>query len=161
MSSSQWRGAMRAAPRLRNAELPGSSRSRQLKFERVITPAVWPLHAVSPAQELQRLAGEIVMPHYLFHLSDEENTYFDDTGKQLEDSRAAHAHALRIIEKVRRFIPDADKSTWRIRITLPTGQSVMTVISRAVGDGPQKPFGKRSGPCLAPSMDEEPKGQPA
>jgi hypothetical protein len=61
------------------------------------------------------------MPHYLFHLSDEENTYFDDTGKQLEDSRAAHAHALRIIEKVRRFIPDADKSTWRIRITLLTG----------------------------------------
>ena len=52
------------------------------------------------------------MPHYLFHLSDEENTYFDDTGKQLEDSRAVHAHALRIIEKVRHFIPDADKSTW-------------------------------------------------
>jgi hypothetical protein len=80
----------------------------------------------------------------------EEDTYFDNTGKQLEDSRAANAHALRIIEKVRRFVPDADKSTWRIRITLPTGQSVMTVISRAVGDAPQKPFGKRSGPCLAP-----------
>ena len=101
------------------------------------------------------------MPHYLFHLSDEEDTYFDDTGKQLEDSRAAHAHALRIIEKVRRFIPDADKSTWRIRITLTTGQSVMKVISRAVGDAPQKPFGKRSGLCAVPSLDEEPKGQPA
>jgi hypothetical protein len=116
---------------------------------------------VSPAQELQKLAGEIVMPHYLFHLSDEEDTYFDDTGKQLEDSRAAHAHALRIIEKVRRFIPDADKSTWRIRITLSTGQSVMTVISRAVGDAPPKPFGKRSGLCAVASLDEEPKGQPA
>jgi hypothetical protein len=116
---------------------------------------------MSPAQELQRLAGEIVMPHYLFHLSDEEDTYLDDTGKQLEDSRAAHAHALRIIEKVRRFIPDADKSTWRIRITLSTGQSVMTLISRRVGDAPQKPFGKRSGPCPAPSIDEGPKGQPA
>ena len=94
------------------------------------------------------------MPHYLFHLSDEEDTYFDDTGKQLEDSRAAQVHALRIIEKVRRFVPDADKSTWRIMITLPTGQSVMTVISRAVGDAPSKPFGKRSGLCPAPSMDE-------
>ena len=63
------------------------------------------------------------MPRYLFHLSDGEGTLFlDDTGKELEDSLAAHAHALRIMEKVRRFLPDADKSTWKIRITLATGQ---------------------------------------
>jgi hypothetical protein len=100
------------------------------------------------------------MPHYLFHLSDEENTYFDDTGKQLEDSRAAHAHAVRIIEKVRRLIPDTD-STLKIRVTLPTGQSVMTVISPGAGDAPQKPFGEGSMPCLAPSIKQEPKGQPS
>ena len=29
----------------------------------------------------------------------------------------------------------------------------MTVVSRAVREAPQKPFGKRSGPCLAPSID--------
>jgi hypothetical protein len=83
------------------------------------------------------------MPRYLFHLSDGEDTFIDDTGKDLEDSLAAHAHALRIIEKVRRFIPDADKSTWKIRITFATGQSVLTVISRAIEELPQRPFGKR------------------
>jgi hypothetical protein len=85
------------------------------------------------------------MPRYLFHLSDGEDTFIDDTGKELEDSPAAHAHALRIIEKVRRFIPDAEKSTWKIRIMLATGQSVMTVVSRAVEGLPQRPFGKRVG----------------
>jgi hypothetical protein len=84
------------------------------------------------------------MPRYLFHLSEGEDTFIDDTGKQLEDSRAAHVHALRIIDKVRRLIPDAANSMWKIRITLATGQSVMTVISPAVGEAPFKPFGKRS-----------------
>src|SRR5215207_3542257 len=88
--------------------------------------------------------GEDVMPHYLFHLSDGEDTFIDDTGKHLEDNRAAHVHALRIIEKIRRLIPDAANSTWKIRITLATGQSVMTVISPAVGEAPSKQFGKRS-----------------
>jgi len=74
------------------------------------------------------------MPHYLFHLSDGEDTFLDATGKQLEDNRAAHVHALRIIEKIRRLVPDAANSTWKIRITLATGHSVMTVISPAVGD---------------------------
>ena len=86
------------------------------------------------------------MPRYMFHLSDGEDTFIDDTGKELEDSPAAHAYALRVIEKVRRFIPDADKSTWKIRITLASGQSVMTVISRGVAELPQRPFGKRAQP---------------
>ena len=86
------------------------------------------------------------MPRYLFHLSDGEDTFIDDTGKELDDSPAAHAYALRVIEKMRRFIPDADKSTWKIRITLASGQSVMTVISRGVAELPQRPFGKRAQP---------------
>ena len=86
------------------------------------------------------------MPHYLFHLSDGEDTFIDDTGKHLEDSRAAHVHALRIIEKIRRLIPDAANSTWKIRITLATGHSVMTVISPALGEALSKSFGKRSIP---------------
>ena len=86
------------------------------------------------------------MPRYLFHLSDGKNTFIDDTGKDLGDSPAAHAHALRIIEKIRRLIPDADKSTWKIRITLASGLSVMTVISRGVAELPQSSFGKREQP---------------
>jgi hypothetical protein len=39
--------------------------------------------------------------------------FMDDEGRQLEDSGAAHAHALRIMGKVRRFVPDAANSTWR------------------------------------------------
>ncbi|MDF2970408.1 MAG: hypothetical protein K0R61_858 [Microvirga sp.] len=89
------------------------------------------------------------MPRYLFHLSDGEDVFADDTGKELNDNLAAHAHALRIIDKVRRFIPDADKSTWKIRITLPTGQSVMTVISPGVDEQPQRLFGKRSSAVAA------------
>lgn len=86
------------------------------------------------------------MPRYLFHLSDGEDTFIDDTGKELDDSPAAHAYALRVIEKMRRFIPDADKSTWKIRITLASGQSVMTVVSRGVAELPQRSFGKRAQP---------------
>ena len=88
------------------------------------------------------------MPHYLFHLSDGEDLFIDDEGKQLEDSGAAHLHALRIIKKIRRFIPDAANSTWKIRITLASGHSVMTVISPALGQAPSNPFGKRSEPVL-------------
>jgi hypothetical protein len=84
------------------------------------------------------------MPHYLFHLSDGEDLFIDDEGKQLEDSGAAHLHALRIMDKVRRFIPDAANSTWKIRITLASGQSVMTVISPALGEASVKTFGRRS-----------------
>jgi hypothetical protein len=84
------------------------------------------------------------MPHYLFHLSDGKDTFLDDTGKQLEDNRAAHVHALRIIEKIRRLVPDAANSTWNVKITLASGHSVMTVISPAVGDASSEPFGKRS-----------------
>ena len=39
------------------------------------------------------------MPRYLFHLSDGEDLFIDDEGKELEDSEAAHVHALRIIDK--------------------------------------------------------------
>jgi hypothetical protein len=84
------------------------------------------------------------MPHYLFHLSDGEDLFVDDEGNQLEDSGAAHLHALRIIENAHRLIPDAANSRWKIRITLATGQSVMTVISPALGQAPSKAFGKRS-----------------
>ena len=104
--------------------------------------AAWAL-SLPPGPQIQ---GETVMPRYLFHLSDGEDTFIDDTGKELEDSPAAHAYALRVIEKMRRFIPDADKSTWKIRITLASGQSVMTVISRGVAELPQRPFGKRAQP---------------
>jgi hypothetical protein len=95
------------------------------------------------------------MPHYLFHLSDHEHTFLDDTGKQLDDTAAAHVHALRMIEKIRRFVPDADTRTWKIRITLATGEAVMTVISPAFGEQPQQPFGKRSGPPPMPAKNPE------
>jgi hypothetical protein len=89
------------------------------------------------------------MPRYLFHLSDGEDTFVDDAGKELEDSLAAHAHALRIVEKARRFIPESAKSTWKIRVTLATGQAVMTVIAPGVEELPREPFGKRREPATS------------
>jgi len=94
------------------------------------------------------------MPRYLFHLSDGEDTFIDGTGKQLEDNRAAHLHALRIIEKIHRLIPDAANSTWKVRITLVTGQSVITVFSPALCEAPSKTFGKRSEGTGAPGSGD-------
>jgi len=34
---------------------------------------------------------------------------FDDEGKQLDDNQAAHLHARRIIEKIYRLVPDAER----------------------------------------------------
>ena len=98
------------------------------------------------------------MPHYLFHLSDGEDTFIDDTGKQLEDARAAHGHALLIIHQVRRFIPNAENSTWKITITMATGQSVMTVISPAVRAAQWETFGKR--PVLSENTRGRGPGEP-
>jgi hypothetical protein len=62
--------------------------------------------------------GTPVMPRYLFHLSDGKDTFIDDTDKDLGDSPAAHAPGLRIVEKIRRLIPDADKSTRQSMLTV-------------------------------------------
>ena len=83
------------------------------------------------------------MPRYFFHLSDGEQTFIDETGKQLQDARAAHTHALVLIDKIREFIPEATNSTWKIKIVIATGQSVVTVISPAARHAPPKAFGKR------------------
>ena len=85
------------------------------------------------------------MPRYFFHLSDGEQTFIDDNGKQLEDARAAHSHALLLIDKIREFIPEATNSTWKIKIMIATGQSVMTVISPGPRQAAPKQFGKRTG----------------
>jgi hypothetical protein len=74
------------------------------------------------------------MPRYLFQLSDGQDSFIDDQGKELPDIHAAHEHALRIIEKVHRFIPDATTATWKIRITLGSGQSPMTVVAPAIAE---------------------------
>jgi|SoiMethySBSTD1v2_1073268.scaffolds.fasta_scaffold578377_3 hypothetical protein len=105
---------------------------------------------VSPVRAADN-KGETVMPRYLFHLSDGKDTFIDDTGKELGDSPAAHAHALRIIEKIRRLMPDADKSTWKIRIMSTSGRSMLTVISPGVEGLPQRPFGRR----VAPANDSQ------
>ena len=95
------------------------------------------------ASSVKKMKGEDVMTRYFFHLSDGEDSFMDDEGKQLADSQAAHEHALRIIEKVYRFVPEAVNSTWKIKITLESGQSVMTVIVPALS-ALCEPFGKRT-----------------
>ena len=83
------------------------------------------------------------MPRYLFHLSDGQGSFIDDQGKELGDIHAAHEHALQMIEKVHQFIPDATSATWKIRVTLGSGQSLMTVVAPAIGEQ-AKSFGKRT-----------------
>ena len=45
------------------------------------------------------------MPRYFFHLVDGEHTAIDQDGKELESLYEAHLQALRMFEKLIRFIP--------------------------------------------------------
>lgn len=121
------------------------------KAHRQYSPLRNQLQAAVPAAHPKRVRANakasIRDPLKFERMIDEHSSaphaFIDDTGKELEDSRAAHAHSLRIMEQVQRFVPGAENSTWKVRITLATGHSVMTVISRAVGERPQKPFRRK------------------
>jgi hypothetical protein len=73
------------------------------------------------------------MSLYLFQLSGGQDSFIDDQEKELPDIHAAHEHALRIIEKVHRFIPDATTATWKSG-SRSGGQSPMTVVAPAIAE---------------------------
>jgi hypothetical protein len=68
------------------------------------------------------------MPKYFFNISDGSLSFVDERGKELSDLHEAHLHALRILEKMLHLIPDHITASCKIKITLDSGETVLTVI---------------------------------
>jgi len=71
------------------------------------------------------------MPRYFFHLVDGEHTAIDQDGKELDSLYEAHLQALRMFERLIRFIPEDLSPTCQIRITA-AGEPVLIVFLPAL-----------------------------
>ena len=72
------------------------------------------------------------MPRYFFHLVDGEHAAIDQDGKELDNLYEAHLHALRMFERLIRFIPEDLSPTCQIRITAAAGEPVLIVFLPAL-----------------------------
>ena len=72
------------------------------------------------------------MPRYFVSLVDGRHSAVDTYGKELDSLYDAHLHALRMFEKMLRFIPDSLSPTCQIRITSAAGEPVLTVFLPAL-----------------------------
>jgi hypothetical protein len=68
------------------------------------------------------------MPRYFFNLSEGTLSFVDERGKELPDLHEAHFHALCILEKMLRLIPDHITASCKINITLSNREPLLTVI---------------------------------
>ena len=72
------------------------------------------------------------MPRYFFNVVDGSVSFTDERGKELSSLQEAHLHALRILEKMLYLIPDHVTANCKIKITLSSGETVLTVIHPAL-----------------------------
>ena len=72
------------------------------------------------------------MPRYFFHLVDGEHTAIDQDGNELDSLYEAHLQALRMFERLIRFIPENLSPTCQIRITAAAGEPVLIVFLPAL-----------------------------
>ena len=69
------------------------------------------------------------MPRYVFNLIvGDQNYVIDQHGMEINTLHEVHTNALRVLEHTFPFVPDHLRSSCRIGITLPSGQTVLTVI---------------------------------
>ena len=68
------------------------------------------------------------MPRYFFNVLDDSLSFTDERGKELSNLQEAHIHALRILEKMLHLIPDHVSPSCRVKITLDSGETILTVI---------------------------------
>jgi hypothetical protein len=68
------------------------------------------------------------MPRCFFNISDGTLSFVDEKGKELSDLQEAHLHALAILEKMLRLIPDYITASCKINITLSNREPLLTVI---------------------------------
>jgi hypothetical protein len=67
------------------------------------------------------------MHRFFFHLASNDNTIFDDKGRELSDLAAAHRHAMLQIHKMV-ALDDMDWRGWSINVTDANHRSVLTVL---------------------------------
>jgi hypothetical protein len=72
------------------------------------------------------------MPRYFSNVLDGSLSFTDERGKELSSLHDAHLHALRILEKMLYLIPDHVTANCKIKITLSSGETVLTVIHPAL-----------------------------
>ena len=72
------------------------------------------------------------MTRYFFNLVDGKHSAIDKHGKEFDSLSKAHLHALRMFAKLIEFIPDQISPAYRIKITLATGEPVLTVFLPAL-----------------------------
>ncbi len=69
------------------------------------------------------------MPRYVFNLIVGDQKYvIDDHGMEIDTLHEVHTNALRVLEQTFPLVSEHLRSSCRISITLPSGQSVLTVI---------------------------------
>ena len=69
------------------------------------------------------------MLRYVFNLIVGDQKYvIDDHGMEIDTLHEVHTNALRVLEHTFPFVPDHLRSSCRISIMLPSGQTVLTVI---------------------------------
>ncbi len=85
------------------------------------------------------------MPRYFFHVVEGERHFLDEHGRELEGLHEAHTHALYLIEKLIRFVPDWPAANCRIRISLANGETVLNVLCPALTSPKRRGFGEQSG----------------
>ena len=89
------------------------------------------------------------MPRYFFHVVEGDHHLPDEVGHELAGLPEAHTYALRLIDKFLRFLPDWPAADCRIRITLASGEPVLTVLLPAQTAPKRTCFGQRSGTAQA------------
>jgi Domain of unknown function (DUF6894) len=74
------------------------------------------------------------MPHFYFHIFNQEEQFQDNIGAELADISAAHQRALRLINRVMLCAELASKPTperwsrWAVRVVDANGHSILSVL---------------------------------
>ena len=89
------------------------------------------------------------MPRYFFDVLEGEQHFPDEQGQELAGLPEAHTYALGLIDKFLRLVPDWPAADCRIRITLASGEPVLTVLFPALTAPKRTCFGQRSGTAQA------------
>jgi hypothetical protein len=87
----------------------------------------------------------LILPRYLFRFSSATECVPDNVGTELPHLKAAHLHAVELIDKTARFMSDvSDWRGWRIVVTDGTEQSLLTVLFPRRRPQARTVFGRRS-----------------
>jgi hypothetical protein len=87
----------------------------------------------------------LIVPRYLFRFSSGKEFVPDNVGTELPNLKAAHLHAVELIDKTVRFMSDvSDWRGWRIVVTDATEQPLLTVLFPRRRPQARTVFGRRS-----------------